>query len=94
MSQSLVEANDSVLIHAFDSRIEMPSPTTINLFYEAVTSLALFENEATLWEEYVVTSVPLLFKTEAEFRNHGKQINLLLFAVFVKNLIFRMILHW
>ena len=72
-SSTIVTADDSVL-RVFDSSIVLPSASTINLFYDAVTSLTSFENEATLWEEYVVNSVPLLFKSEAEFRDHSKEI--------------------
>ena len=73
MTSSISTVIEGVL-RPFDSTILLPSASTIELFYEAVTSITSFENEATLWEEYVVNSVPFLFKSEVEFRDHVKEI--------------------
>ena len=74
MSSSIIVTADDSVLRVFDSSIVLPSASTINLFYDAVTSLTSFESEATLWEEYVVNSVPLLFKSETEFCDHSKEI--------------------
>ena len=74
MSTSIIVRAEDSFLRVFDSSVVLPTASTINLFYEAVTSLTSLENEVTLWEEYVVNSIPLLFKSEAEFRDHGKEI--------------------
>lgn len=71
MTSSISSFIDGVL-RPFDSTL--PSASTIKVSYEAVTSLISFENEANLWEEYVLHSAPLLFQNEAEFRDHAKEI--------------------
>ena len=47
---------------------------TIEDFYEAVTAFISLENEANVWEEFVVHRIPTLFENEADFKNHGKEI--------------------
>lgn len=61
-------------LRPFPGRIIMNGTSTIEDFYEAVTAFISLENEANVWEEFVVNRIPTLFENEADFKNHGQEI--------------------
>ena len=71
---STIAIVDASVQRQFDFTNLSSPASTIELFCEAVTSLNSFESAAFKLEEYVSISVPVLFKTEAAFKKHGKEI--------------------
>jgi hypothetical protein len=73
MTSTIAIVDESVQRQFDNANLSSPA-STIELFCQAVTSLNSFESAASQLEEYVSISVPVLFKTVAAFKKHGKEI--------------------
>ena len=73
MTSTMSAESEGVLV-PFDSSMTLPINSTIGEFYKAITCLTSFENETHLWEEYVKDTIPVLFGSVTEFRDHASEI--------------------